>query len=67
MPEVKWFRGDKEIQDEGRFLIEESEKQVVLDIAEVEASDSGEYRCKIRNEAGEETCRATLSILSKYY
>ena len=67
LPEVKWFRGDEEIQDEGRFLIEATEKQAVLDIAEVETSDSGEYVCKIKNEAGEETCRATLSILSEYY
>ena len=65
LPEVRWFKGEEEVHDEGRFLIEASEKEAVLDIAEIEASDCGEYECRITNEVGEETCRATLSILSE--
>ena len=67
LPEVRWFKGEEEVHDEGRFLIEASNKEVLLDIAEIEASDCGEYECRITNEVGEETCRATLSILSEYY
>ena len=67
LPEVKWFRGDEEIHDEGRFLIEASDKLAVLEISEIEASDCGEYVCRISNEAGEDTCRATLSIISEYF
>ena len=66
LPEVKWFKGEAEIHDEGRFLIEFVDKQAVLDIAEIVPSDQGEYVCIIKSEAGEESCQATLSVLCKY-
>lgn len=66
-PKVKWFYGNKEIHDEGRFLIEFSEKESVLDIADIDPSDKGEYTCNISNEAGEESCGATLVVLSECY
>ena len=62
-PTVSWFFKSNEIQDEGRFLIESTDKYVVLDISEIERSDEGEYVCRISNEAGEDTCSATLRVL----
>lgn len=65
-PEVKWFYGEEEVRNEGRFLIDSTDRQTVLDIADVEMSDKGEYSCKISNEAGEDTCGMTLAVFGKY-
>eukprot|EP00794_Sanderia_malayensis_P017278 gene17279-19005_t len=62
-PKVVWFFKSKEIKDEGRFLVETVDRQAILDISDIENSDGGEYTCTVINEAGEDSCRATLKVL----
>ena len=64
-PVVTWFFKSKEIADEGRYIIEANNHYTLLDIADIEPSDSGEYVCRIKNENGEDTCSGFLTVIGR--
>ena len=68
-PEVSWYKGDKLLEDEGRYVIVDQEEEQIFTLAieDVLPEDEGEYRCVAENEAGKSECVAKLVILDKEY
>lgn len=66
-PSVQWFKGTKEIEDEGKFMLFDDEEDDLfsLIIEQVAADDVGTYSCKATNEAGEASCKAELQLQEK--
>lgn len=63
-PEVEWYLRKMRIKSEGKYTIDEdSERQrYSLTIADCLREDSGQYRCVVKNSAGEITCSAELKV-----
>ena len=68
-PEVSWYKGDKLLADEGRYVIvDQDEDQIfTLAIEDVLPEDEGEYRCVAENEAGRAESVAKVVVLDKEY
>ena len=68
-PTVNWYKGDKLLADEGRYVIvDEDEDQIfTLAIEDVLPDDEGEYRCVAENEAGKSESVAKLFVQDKEY
>lgn len=62
VPTGTWYKGKKELKDEGRVLIEIEEDFSELEIENVETSDEGEYICLVKNDFGEDKCTVTLTV-----
>lgn len=64
-PEVNWFRDGQAIEDEGRFVIKEDvdRGKFSLTIKQAIMEDAGTFRCVAFNEAGEESCKASLAVV----
>lgn len=64
-PEAEWLKGDKVIEDKGRFVITEEVDSGVfqLTIDEVKPEDAGVYQCVVFNEVGEVTTKAELNVM----
>lgn len=62
VPTGTWYKGKKELKDEGRVLIEIEEDFSELEIENVETSDEGEYICLVKNDFGEDKCSVTLTV-----
>lgn len=63
-PTVQWFKGTKKIVDAGKFLLidDEDDDLFSLVIDKVASDDVGTYTCKAKNEAGEVSCTAELTL-----
>ena len=63
-PEVKWYLRKMLLKNEGKYTIDEdSERQrYSLAVGDCRREDSGQYRCEVRNSAGEVTCAAELKV-----
>lgn len=71
--EIYWFVGDKQINDDGsHYIISEevgkdddgSDIQIAkLKLSDVSLSDSGQYKCKVKNCAGEINTSGSLTIV----
>lgn len=63
-PTVQWFKGNKKIEDAGKFLLIDDEEDDLfsLVIDKVTSDDVGTYTCKANNEAGEVSCEAELKL-----
>ena len=59
---MRWFRNGVEIEDAGKFIIETKATVSILDIAEVDLDDGGEYKFVVSNEFGESESIATLVV-----
>ena len=66
-PTVQWFKGSKEIEDAGKFILIDDEEDDLfsLVIDKMAADDVGAYTCKATNEAGEVSCKAELNLQEK--
>lgn len=64
LPDVKWFKNDKEIKDAGKFIIETKYTVSILDIAEVGVEDCGEYRIEVTNSHGQSESKASLNVVA---
>ncbi|PAV56317.1 hypothetical protein WR25_15732 isoform E [Diploscapter pachys] len=64
-PEIRWFKGTKELVDTSKFtLINKGEVQVLI-INNLHAEDADEYTCRASNSAGSRSTRANLKIKTK--
>lgn len=68
-PEVQWYLRKMLLKNEGKYTIDEdSEKQrYSLTVGECRREDSGQYRCEVRNSAGEVTCAADLKVSDRQF
>lgn len=69
-PEMEWYRDDKLIEDDGRFVIVDAlggddVDSFTLAIEQCRLSDAGVYKCVSRNAVGETTCSASLNVIPK--
>lgn len=62
-PEIKWYRGEKQLQEDSHILIESlPDGTQRLTLKNVEAADSAEYRCMASNEYGDVWSDVTLAV-----
>ena len=65
-PKVKWLREDEEIDDEGKFVLEQTDKdEYTLSIEKCSYYDAGEYTCVVTNAGGQVTSTAELKVTEK--
>ena len=66
-PEVEWYLRKMRIKSEGKYNIDEDpeRQRYSLTIADCLREDSGQYRCVVKNSAGEITCSAELKVSDK--
>lgn len=64
-PEATWLHDGKPIKADGRVKIVEDGQLYKLDITEVELADQGDYKLIIKNQLGELTKQARLSVSGK--
>jgi len=64
--DVRWYKENRLVESRGKFHIISNRNESTLEISDSEKGDSGTFSCKIQNEAGEDTCSTTLSILGPY-
>lgn len=66
LPEIKWFRGNFQIQPSGLcIIVTNPDGTGFFNIKSVKQEDSGVYVCKATNAFGEATCSAELLVLVK--
>lgn len=63
-PIVSWFKGDKKIPHNKKYLLSSDGDTHFLRISKVSVADSGVYSCRAINLVGETLCRASLVVLS---
>lgn len=59
---VKWFRGNTELVTGRKCRISFSDSISILELLNVEPSQSEDYICRVRNEAGEDSCTTKLFV-----
>uniref|UniRef100_S4RBA9 Ig-like domain-containing protein n=1 Tax=Petromyzon marinus TaxID=7757 RepID=S4RBA9_PETMA len=60
---VFWYKQNNLIEESDKYRVAISEGESTLEVLNVDKSDEGIYTCKIQNEAGEDSCLATLATL----
>ena len=65
-PDIKWFYNEKELVQEGRYLIYEKECLHHLEITDMVPEDTGDYLVEAKNEFGKATCTAQLQVVGEY-
>ena len=61
-PDVIWLKDDKPVEQSDRVVIERKGNTNILSIKKSEAGDIGAYKIQATNEAGEDSCLASLSV-----
>ncbi|XP_030642366.1 myosin light chain kinase, smooth muscle [Chanos chanos] len=61
-PQVKWLKGDVEVQSSERFNVFERSGIHFLEIRDVCAADAGIYTCSVSNSAGKAVGTAELNV-----
>lgn len=68
LPDLKWFKNDKEIKDSPESRITTfSDGTSILELPNVGPNDSGRIMCKAENHAGLASCIAKLIVIGKYF
>ncbi|VDM69940.1 unnamed protein product, partial [Strongylus vulgaris] len=60
-PLIEWLHNGEKVTDP-RLVTSYSNGKATLRITEAEPNDAGEYMCKASNSAGDESCRANLTV-----
>lgn len=64
VPVAQWFKGDKIIKPSKYFQMTKEREYYTLKISEAFPEDEGEYKCVLKNSAGETPTKAKLSVLA---
>lgn len=66
-PEIRvvWFKNDAEIKHGGKYTMSFSDSVAVLEIADANIEDSGDYTCEAHNDAGSVSCSTSLKVKGK--
>jgi len=63
-PDVKWFKGSKQIKDTDRYILTNKGQVATLEIDDVNDSDAGDYKVVVSNEYGDKEHAFSLNIQS---
>ena len=63
-PDVKWFKGSKQIKDADRYVLSNKSQVAKLEIDDVNDSDAGDYRVVVSNEYGDKEKSFSLTTQS---
>ena len=63
-PDVKWFKGSKQIKDTDRYILSNKGQVAKLEIDDVNDTDAGDYKIVVSNEYGDKEHAFSLSIQS---
>lgn len=68
-PEVQWYLRKMPIKNEGKYTTDEDsvKQRYSLTVSDCRREDSGQYRCEVRNSAGEVTCAAELKVSDRQF
>ncbi|XP_022091183.1 twitchin-like isoform X3 [Acanthaster planci] len=61
-PEVKWFKGSRELFTNNKYQPEVDGNAAMLTISNIQPDDVDEYSCEIRNPGGRKVTRAQLLV-----
>ena len=61
-PDVKWFKGSKQIKDADKYVLTNKSQVATLEIDDVGPEDEGDYKIVVGNEYGDTSETFTLSI-----
>jgi hypothetical protein len=64
VPTAQWFKGDTLIKPSKYFQMTKEREYYTLKISEAFPEDEGEYKCVLKNTAGETPTKAKLSVLA---
>lgn len=59
---VTWYKDNNEIYGSDKYDVSFKNNMAVLCVTDSSTSDSGVYTCTASNEAGQASCRVSLSI-----
>ncbi|CAG2187953.1 Myosin light chain kinase, smooth muscle,Myosin light chain kinase family member 4,Death-associated protein kinase 2,Myosin light chain kinase 3,Death-associated protein kinase 1,Death-associated protein kinase 3,Myosin light chain kinase 2, skeletal/cardiac muscle [Mytilus edulis] len=63
-PKVTWYRDDRDVTKESRYLVRNKYGLLSLEIMDVTERDMGQFTCKAVNSEGEATCTASLEVVA---
>ena len=68
-PHVQWFLRKMRIKNGGKYTLDEDPERLTysLTISDCRREDSGQYRCNVKNSAGEITSSAELKVNEKVF
>ena len=68
-PEVQWYLRKLRIKNEGKYTVDEDSdsSRYSLTISDCRRDDSGQYRCVVKNKAGEIASSAELRVSEKVH
>lgn len=63
-PEIKvaWFKNYREISIDEKCRMTFVDSVAILEIADINLDDTGNYSCKAQNEAGSESCDIMVTV-----
>lgn len=65
-PEIRWYKGDRQISPSSRYVIEQDKNVCHLTIHKGTPEDAGEWRCLAVNPFGQAWSSCDLKILGKH-
>lgn len=60
--QITWFKDKKPLMESRKYKILSEGSSATLHIMGIEASDAGQYECKVSNSVGSDTCQASVKL-----
>lgn len=60
--QVTWFKDKKPLMESRKYKILSEGSSATLHIMSIEASDAGQYECKVSNSIGSDTCQTSVKL-----
>lgn len=60
--EVNWYKDRSSLKESRKYKMVSVGSSATLHIMRLEQDDAGVYECRVSNDVGTESCRATLSL-----
>lgn len=60
--QITWFKDKKPLMESRKYKILNEGSSATLHIMAIEASDVGQYECKVSNSVGSDTCQTSVKL-----
>lgn len=60
--QVNWFKDRKPLMESRKFKMVSEGCSATLHVIGIEASDAGEYECKVSNSVGSDSCNTSVKL-----